>query len=256
MLSIEDKMPDLKEKFESLLAEFKKNPNVIGVFLTGSRGKGFENLKSDYDFYVIIKDKVAKKFKQKYSRFAFKGIDLLVYGFNEFKKYAAFGGSYDWDRYSFLHVKPLFDKKGQLQKIIEQKSSIPTTKQKIYIKGQLDAYFNAVYRSLKYHRKDRVGHRFEAAESVRFLLGALFALGGRPQPYYGYLQRELLHYPLKNLPWKPEKFIEIIFEILNTGNVSLQKEVLRKVEPVFRKKGFGKVFDGWKDLDLWKIVKA
>src|SRR3989338_11558837 len=102
------KKPD--KEFRRLINGFRQNPDVIGAFLTGSRGKGFESQDSDYDLYVIVKDRATARFKKKFQSFAFKGIDLMAYPIGAFEKYASFGGADDWDRYSFLHVKPLFDR--------------------------------------------------------------------------------------------------------------------------------------------------
>ena len=49
-------MDKTKAQFNKILQEFKKDPDVIGAFLSGSRGKGFEHQDSDYDLYVIVKD--------------------------------------------------------------------------------------------------------------------------------------------------------------------------------------------------------
>lgn len=248
-------MEKTRQQFNQIIKDLKKDPNVIGAFLSGSRGKGFEHEYSDYDLYVIVKDGNASISKKKYPRYAYKHIDFITKTVTEFKNYARFGSLEDWDRYSFAHVKPLFDKSGKLHVIIKDKGYVPIKYQKRQVSDFLDMYFNALYRSIKYFKINSTASRFEAAESMKYLIGALFALEGRTQPYHGYLEKELIKFPLKNFPWKPQEFMKIMLKILNSADLKAQREVLGKSEKLFRKHGFGKNFDAWEKLDLWKIVK-
>ena len=50
-----------EEIFNKFVEEARKDPNIIGFFLNGSRGKGQATKYSDYDIEVIVKDKVAKQ---------------------------------------------------------------------------------------------------------------------------------------------------------------------------------------------------
>ena len=56
----------MQEEFEKILKESKKNPDIIGLVLVGSRGKGFENEYSDYDMVMVVKDEKVDELKQKY----------------------------------------------------------------------------------------------------------------------------------------------------------------------------------------------
>jgi predicted nucleotidyltransferase len=248
-------MEKTRKQFDQILKNLKKDPNVIGAFLSGSRGKGFEHEYSDYDLYVIVKDDNSLISKKKYPRNAYRNIDLITKTIFEFKNYARFGGPEDWDRYSFAHVKPLFDKSGTLQEILKQKGCIPLKYQKKQVSDFLDMYLNALYRSIKYFKTNLTVSRFEAAKSLEYLVGALFALEGRTQPYHGYLEKELIKFPLKKFPWKPQEFVKIMLKILNSADLKVQREVLEKVEKLFRKYGFEKNFNAWSKIDLWKLVK-
>ena len=57
-----------KESFSKLVKEAKKDPDIIGFFLNGSRGKNQETKFSDYDIEVVVKDKVANQYKDKYKK--------------------------------------------------------------------------------------------------------------------------------------------------------------------------------------------
>ena len=57
-----------EEIFNEFVEEARKDPNIIGFFLSGSRGKGLATKYSDYDIKVVVKDEVAKLYKKKYQK--------------------------------------------------------------------------------------------------------------------------------------------------------------------------------------------
>ena len=112
--------PKFSEKFNQLLKRAKADSDVIDFFLVGSRGKGFENDKSDYDVIMIAKDEAVKTLKAEFAKQTFEDIDLNVMSLSEFKEYAEWGSLFAWDRYTFSHVKALVDKTGEVQKLIDK----------------------------------------------------------------------------------------------------------------------------------------
>ena len=242
------------QQFAQLLKEAKTNPEIIGFFLGGSRGKGFENSHSDYDPRMIVKDKVAKTYQKKYEKMEFGEIDLVIMSLSEFRKYALWNSPEAWDRYDFTHVKPLVVKTSEIQKLINEKGSIPKDKRHDFIVYNLDAYINGVYRSVKCFRNQNItGARLEASTSIPYLLDLVFALHNRPKPFFGYLDRELKKYPLEKLPWSGKSFSKMILEILCTADLKTQQKILKTIEKLFRKEGFGQVFDEWEDKDKWTM---
>lgn len=237
--------------FKTLLTDAKKDPNILGFFLGGSRGKGFHDSKSDYDVRMVVKNSVAVKYKNKYNRRDWVDVDLAIDSLDDFKKYAVWGSGGAWDRYDFTHVKVLVDKTN-IQKIVNEKGSIPKSKQRTFIAGSLDAYINGVFRSVKsLDRGDEIGALLEAVNSIPFLLDAVFALEARPRPFYRYLAKELKKYPLKKLSWSSEVFLKKIVKVITSGDLKVQQEILRETEKTFRKFGYGKVFNGWEGKDKW-----
>lgn len=243
------------ERFRHLFEDAKKDENIIGFFLGGSRAKGFENKFSDYDVYIIVKDGKLKAYKKKYPFEKYKDMDLIVYSISEFKKHASWDGPENWARYNFAHLKVLIDKNKKIQKLVDEKSTIPKNKIKPFIRTALDGYVNYVYRSLKCARNgDLLAARLEAALSIPLFLDAIFALhGGRLRPYYKYLEWEFMNFPLNNFSMKPKKILESTSKILDNADVKTQQRLLETVEKTFRKEGYGKVFDDWgDDLDWMK----
>ncbi len=116
-------MEDPGETFRLLQEDAQDNPDVVGFFLGGSRGKGPATLYSDYDVYVIVKEARLRPYIE-YLRREFPSHDkhiwvengaeklvvkdfgdILVFTLSEFERHAAIGTEYEWNRYSFAHVK-------------------------------------------------------------------------------------------------------------------------------------------------------
>src|SRR3989338_2166151 len=175
-------MNQTQKRFETILAAAKADPNIIGFWLDGSRGKGIVTKYSDYDCTMIVKDRGLAAYKKQYEQLGEPEIELRVRTLEQFERYAAWGSPEAWDRYNFAHVKALVDKTGgKVQALIEEKGLVPRGEIRSFIHGSLDQYLNQVYRSIKCLRDGhKIGARLEAAEAIPPLLSALFALhGGR-----------------------------------------------------------------------------
>ncbi|MHA2393351.1 MAG: nucleotidyltransferase domain-containing protein, partial [Promethearchaeota archaeon] len=186
-------MDSATEIFNKIFEEAKRDPSIIGFFLGGSRGKGFQTKYSDYDTYIIVEDNVVIDYKKRYPFRKYKGVDLIVFSFSEFKNCAPWGSPEAFTRYSFSHVNALIDKNGKIQEILDDLAKIPKKAISKFIDGTLDAYINFLYRSLKCIRdRDIEAARLEAAISIPYFLDVIFAIhNGRLRPYYKYLKWEL-----------------------------------------------------------------
>ena len=247
----------IHEIFEHIKEESKTDPNIIGLVLGGSRGKGFYKEHSDYDFFLVVKENVLQEYKEKYEKYdKITGIDCGVKTIKELEEYAEIGSEFEWDRYNFAHIQALIDKtKGELQKIIDEKGKIPEKYWKKYLEGYLDGYINSVYRSMKSLRDDNnVSYRLEAVDSVNLFLICAFAFHNRRiKPYYKYLEFELEKYPLDKLPWTSKELIEMLFKILETGDYKIQQVILKDMELLARKEGLGSTFDSWGGDEKWTM---
>ncbi len=235
-----------KELFEKIFEEAKKDENVIGFWLDGSRGKGIITENSDYDCKMVVKDEVEKEYKEEYKTEHNSGVDVGVMSISEFREYAKWGSDMAWDRYNFTRLKALVDKTGEIQKLIDEKGIIPPEKIRELIEFSMGCYLNRFYRSLKCFRDGNIaGARFEAAESVFVFLDALFAMEGRIKPYYKYLEFELKKYPLKESPFERGLLVGNLLKVLENGNLVLQKEIFKWTEKTFRANGYNRELDGW-----------
>ena len=250
---LSDQMNSAKKIFTGIYEEAKSDPNIIGFFLGGSRGKGLQTEYSDYDTYIIVKDSVVNGYNERYPKQKYKDVDLMVFSYSEFKKYASWGSSEAWDRYSFSHVKALIDKDGNIQDILNELARVPSRFLSKFIAGALDAYINYAYRSIKCIRDgDIEAARLEAAYSIPCFLDVIFAIhNGRLRPYYKYLKWELETFSLTKLPIYAEEIIRILMKILDSADLKTQQQLLRITEECLRKEGFGKVFESWGDDFQW-----
>jgi len=239
--------------FKKIFEEAKVDPNIIGFFLCGSRGKGFQTKYSDYDTYIIVKDNVVKNYMERYPFRKYEGVDLVVFSYTEFKNCAPWGSSEAFGRYSSSHMKALIDKNGKIQELLDDLAEIPKKYLSKFIAGALDAYINFLYRSLKCIRDgDIEAARLEAAFSIPSFLAVIFAIhNGRLRPYYKYLKWELEKHPLSKFPMKPEKIINGLMRILANADYKAQQKFLKITEQVLTKEGFGHVFKSWGDDFPW-----
>jgi predicted nucleotidyltransferase len=244
------------EILKDLVESARNDPNVIGFFLSGSRGKNKETKFSDYDIQVIIKNKVAKKYKERYAKKNEPLFDFAVSSISEFRKHAEVGSPSEWARYSYTHIKVIIDKTGEIQRLVNQKGKLPKNLINKYVSGHLDGYINYVYRSLKCFRdKEKVGARLEAARSINYFLNVIFGLEGKVTPYYKYLEWELETYPLKKFPIKSRELIKSLLKIIQNGDLKTQQKLFKLTEKNSRKAGFGHVFDSWDDEAI-KLIKT
>ncbi|WP_455140939.1 nucleotidyltransferase domain-containing protein [Candidatus Hodarchaeum mangrovi] len=244
----------MEEDFSQLRDIARTDSNIIGLILGGSRGKGKETENSDYDCWIIIKEEVYDEYKEKLNNFS-PYIDLGITTLKKLRGYAEWGSSLFWDRYNFAHITPMIDKtEGQLQQIIEEKGLLPSEFEYEFTSSNLDAYINSVYRSIKCLRDGNdIGYRLDAAESISYMLTVLFALHGRIKPYSKYLYWELESFPLTELPWTPQEFINMIVRILDSGDYCIQQKILHYVKQISQAKGYGKIFEEWEGEDQWAM---
>ena len=244
---------EANQQFNRVRKDAETDSNIIAFWLGGSRGKGVVTEFSDYDCVLIVKDGLLDEYKKKYYAQKTDDIEFWVMTLHEFRNHALWESQFAWDRYNYAHIKPIIDKTGgEIEKLFLDKSVIPADKIKEVVSGYLDAYINQIYRSMKCFRDDnQAASQFEAVESINWLFSSLFGLEGRLRPYYKYIQWELKNYPLKYIPWRSEELLEKVLNIIKTGNIQTQQELLKSIEPLFREKGYGEVFDGWEKKIDW-----
>ena len=217
--------------FQETLARARVDPNIVGLYLGGSRGKGAATIHSDYDCDIVVLDEVSLEYRTRFGGDD-AGFNLGVFGLSEFKAYAAIGSSREWDRYNFAHVRAHVDKlDGEIQRLIEDKAKMPAETAATRLPLTLDAYINFAYRSCKNARDGRaLAAQLDAAESANHLLDLVFLLHTRLRPYNKYLEWELAHWPLENLPWATRDFLSLVSAVAH-GDLRGPADRLRGASP-------------------------
>ena len=211
---------------------------------------------SDYDCMVILDDAAPGELRRQIDAHRQPGLDLGVMAFGAFERHAAWGSAEAWDRYSYAHLKPIIDKTGRLQALIDAKGCVPEAEVRGFIGASLDYLINQLYRGLKCLRDGDPGaSRLEAAQAVTPFLDAIFALhGGRLRPYYKYLAWELETYPLDRLALDGRALIAQLVAVQEPGGVVALRGLVAETHALFRAAGHGAVFDAWDEAMDWMLV--
>jgi predicted nucleotidyltransferase len=240
----------VSEAYAELRALARRDPNVIGMFLGGSRGKGLATEYSDYDVYLIVRRKVGE-YRRRFPLRHGDDPEVIVFSLAEFRRHAAIGSELEWNRYTFAHVTAELDKTGEIQQLLDEKGTLPREVARTMAAEALDGYVNQYYRSAKNLRDgDELAARLDAAESVPYFLVTLFALHERVRPYNKYLRWELEEHPLPGRAWSAERLLPLLDAVV-AGDLAAQRRLFSDVERLARERGHGDVLDGWgADLPL------
>lgn len=234
----------MSEAYAELRALARRDPNVVGLFLGGSRGKGLPTEHSDYDVYLIV-DKKVGEYRRRFPLRHGDDPEVIVLSLAEFRRHAAIGSESEWNRYTFAHLIAELDKTGEIQQLLDEKGTLPRDAARGIAAEALDAYINQYYRSAKNTRDgDELAARLDAAESVPYFLLTLFALHERVRPYNKFLRWELEQHPLPGDEWSAGRLLPQL-EDVTAGDLSAQRRLFRNVERLARERGHGDVVDGW-----------
>lgn len=246
MTAADDQAPSRADVlFQEMLARAGQDPNIVGLYLGGSRGKGAATVHSDYDCDIVVVDSVAAEYRARFGGDD-ASFNLGVFGLAEFRAYAAIGSPREWDRYNFAHLCAHIDKlNGEIQRLIDDKATMPADTAAIRLPPTLDAYINFTYRSLKNARDGRtLAAHLDATEAVKHLLDLVFLLHTRLRPYNKYLEWELTHWPLDDIAWSSGAFLSLVNAIAS-GDLEGQRTVFAGLQPLAITRGQASTYAGW-----------
>lgn len=233
-----------QEAYESFLEKAKNDDRVIGVILSGGRGKGIQTENSDYDVILISTDDSLESVRSDYPKTEF--IDSLPHTISEFCEYAKTGTRTQYDKYNFTHNKALVDKNGQIQKLIDEKGVLESGQIDKVIHDALGGYLNSLHRSLKNLRDGNIfaGH-LDACETIPRILTFVFAVEGRVRPFNKFLEWELETYPLSKLSISVEDFLAKLKTIAAGGDFQTQKDLLEIIRKMAIQNGQSEEIKDW-----------
>jgi hypothetical protein len=240
--------------YEELVEIARGDDAIVGLVLTGSRGRGFAvTADADWDVRLIVRDDTRDAYRSKFATPHGSRVEVVVLSESELEQAGEIGTSSAWDRYSWVHVTIVVDTPDRrIARLLERKSTLPPEDARVLAADHLDDYVNWYYRSAK-NARDGLGEgsRLDAAESVSSLLDFLFAVHGRVRPFNKYLRRELEARPVPGETWSADALLPRLEQILASGSIEEQQHLFRDVETLARARGLGDVIDGWEPDVPW-----
>jgi hypothetical protein len=226
--------------FDDLLEVARSRDEILGVYVFGSRGRGFMvDERSDWDVCVVLEGfEALEGFNREFPYVHGARVEIVAATLDEIRDDPSEHG-----RYAAAHADVVLDKTGgELARVVTEQESLPSGTRDAVVREALDGYINQTYRSLRY------GTRLDAIEAIPHALRTIFALADRVRPYNKYLEWELLRHPLEG--WTADELLPLLDRVL-TGEPEAQRELFERIEGPARSEGFGDVIDGWEPDVAW-----
>jgi hypothetical protein len=236
--------------YARLVERARDDDDVLGLILTGSRGRGFRvRPDSDYDVRLVLRDGAPDTYSTPHG----SPVEVAVLFETAFAHTGLPGSGSEWDRYSYVRCELVLDKlDGGVARLLAEKALLSEAEAGPLAATALDDYVNAYYRSARNLQNGlAVEGRLDAAESVPPLLTTVFALELRVRPFNKFLGWELAQEPLPGAPWSVDELLPRLQRILGSGALEEQQRLFRDAEQLARARGLGHVVDGWEPDVAW-----
>lgn len=240
--------------YDGLVEVARADDRVLGLVLTGSRGRGpFARADSDWDVRLVVRDDALSETAAAFATGHGASVETVVFSLTDFECAGEIGSPTAWDRYSYAHAQVVLDKfEGRIGELVAAKGILSREAAREVATEKLDDYINAYYRSAKNLGDGLVveGH-LDAAESVSPFLTTLFALHERVRPFNKFLRWELQEYPLGAPLWAADTLLARLQRITSTGELEEQQQLFRDTEQLARERSLGDVVDSWQPDVPW-----
>jgi hypothetical protein len=106
--------------YERLVEAARADTRVVGLVLTGSRGRGpFARDESDWDVRLVTRDDADAS---SYATPHGSRVEVAVLSLSEFVRTGEPGSPTEWDRYSYAHAQVVLDKlDGRIAELVASK---------------------------------------------------------------------------------------------------------------------------------------
>jgi len=237
-------------EYDELVERARADDDVLGLILTGSRGRNFRvRPDSDHDVRLVLRDDAHDTYSTPHG----SPVEVAVLTRSTFERTGLVGSGSEWDRYSYVRCELVLDKlEGEISRLLEQKAHLNEAEVHAVAGAALDDYVNSYYRSARNHQNDLPFEaRLDAAESVGPLLTALFAFHRRVRPFNKFLGWELRLEPLGGEEWAADTLLPRLQRIVGPGDLAEQQAVFRDVERLARDRAHGDAIDAWEPDVAW-----
>ncbi|SEW34288.1 Nucleotidyltransferase domain-containing protein [Austwickia chelonae] len=229
-----------QEELSGLVDRVERDPNVVGVLLTGSYAHGLASSGCDVDLHVLLSER-----DDSWQPLRQGGLDLQVHDAQWLRRVPSDPSRW-WDRYRIARGRLVTDRSGgALGADLRAWGTLSSVEQADAVDFALTPYLTYAMRSLyEFRTGELAAARLDAVENLPWALRLMFALQGRPRPTNRYLAWELEHHPLTTPAWKSEWVLGIVEALRRDGSPAAQRELFAAMEPPLRALGFGGVLDG------------
>ena len=239
--------PDDDPVLAAAVHDARIDPASLGLLLTRSRAEGSADAESNYDLIRILtdeerdrRDHAGDELHVRRSR-GTAVVDIVYSSVSRLRETAATPG---WWSPGFASAKVLLAKTEEVRDVHRALTTMDENSARAQVREQFDGYLNSYYRSLKaWRRGDELAGRIEAAESMMYLVRALFALEREWAPYPKRLRARLPELDAQG--WAPGYLEDRLCAIVSTGDPSTQQELERRAEDLLRDRGHGDIVDAW-----------
>lgn len=233
--------------YDDLVEIARQDDAIVGLVLTGSRGRGFAVTdESDWDVRLIVRDDVREEYRARLATPHGSTVEVVVLSQREFEDVGMRHSDTAWDRYSYVGATiAVDDSDGTISRMVERKAALDPVEATELAREALDDYVNAYFRAAKNAGSGLVAEALlDAAESVSLLLDFLFAVHERVRPFNRFLRWELERRPLPGNAWTATTLLAGL-HALTAGELSEQQRMFRDVERLARAHGLGDALDAW-----------
>lgn len=211
---------ELMNALNKNMNRIKEFDNIAGIMLNGGMSRGYADYLSEIDVVIFLHDNAFKSYKEKKTPIAL-GITMLdeyLYDVKIVNYEEELKLEYDsialWD---LSYAKILHDNHGELKHLFEEK-----LKKQSEVSQAEGLMFNAWWNyrlagDIWIHREDALQGHYCLNNAVKPLLSSLFVANREYIPH----DKWLIHMS-RTLEWKPYNYEEVLIEILNTGDMSLE----------------------------------
>lgn len=225
--------------WSQLVAAAEADPAVVGLVLTGGRGKAVSTHRSDWDGLLVVADADLARWRAVVPA----GLDVSVVAASDWPTYAEPGTPYAWRAYDLAHLTPAVDHGGFATALQRKGRRRPEVAVGV-ASAAVGATLNHLYRAAKSSRDGDLGAaRLDLAEMVAAFLEAVFALECRYRPYNVLLAWELTQHPLRSVPSEVLGDLRRMLE----GDLEAAWRVEAVLAAACRDAGVTDEVDGWVD---------
>jgi hypothetical protein len=115
-----------EERYDQLVEAARADERVLGLILTGSRGRGVSvRADSDWDVRLVVADDALADCEERYETVHGSPVEVAVYSLGQFEEVGELGSPSEWDRYSYVHAEVVLDRESRIAELVARKSVLP-----------------------------------------------------------------------------------------------------------------------------------